>query len=171
MRRGLVVAFLVATATGCAGSRAHLQPERQWDGDPLYVQTPGGPPNHSLDLPDGGVDQIEQSIAPLIRKARATYPDAKRRYLAGLPKYEHFFVTARLRDESGRTELSFVLVRGIARDVISGQIASDPALVLGFRRHDHFDLKESDLVDWIITKPDGSEEGDLVGKFLDPREP
>lgn len=40
-------------------------------------------------------------------------------------------------------------------------------LVRQYRRGDHNELKEADLVDWLISKPDGSEEGNVVGKFLD----
>lgn len=29
------------------------------------------------------------------------------------------------------------------------------------------DFKEKDIIDWLISKPDRSEEGNFVGKFLD----
>jgi hypothetical protein len=32
---------------------------------------------------------------------------------------------------------------------------------------DPYKLSERDLTDWLISKPDGSEEGNVVGKFLD----
>ena len=32
---------------------------------------------------------------------------------------------------------------------------------------DSYQFSESDLLDWLITHPDGSEEGNFVGKFLD----
>ena len=32
---------------------------------------------------------------------------------------------------------------------------------------DPYTFPEGELVDWLITHPDGSEEGNVVGKFLD----
>ena len=32
-------------------------------------------------------------------------------------------------------------------------------------------MKESDVLDWTISKPDGTEEGNFVGKFLDTYKP
>jgi hypothetical protein len=32
-----------------------------------------------------------------------------------------------------------------------------------------YSFQESELVDWLISRPDGSEEGNVVGKFLDER--
>ena len=32
-------------------------------------------------------------------------------------------------------------------------------------------VKEAELVDWMIARPDGSEEGNVVGKFLDTWKP
>ena len=29
------------------------------------------------------------------------------------------------------------------------------------------EFNEKDILDWLIAKPDGSEEGNFIGKFLD----
>ena len=42
---------------------------------------------------------------------------------------------------------------------------SDVVLAIGT------ELAESDLLDWVIRKPYGSEEGNVVGKFLDTYNP
>jgi len=47
---------------------------------------------------------------PYVKKARETLPEAKKRYLSGLPKGEHFFVTTRLRGPDGKYEQVFVKV-------------------------------------------------------------
>lgn len=39
--------------------------------------------------------------------------------------------------------------------------------VTGYKRGDPHDLPEAEIVDWLISRPDGSEEGNVVGKFLD----
>ncbi len=35
------------------------------------------------------------------------------------------------------------------------------------RRQQEYSFNEDELLDWLISKPDGSEEGNVVGKFLD----
>jgi hypothetical protein len=37
----------------------------------------------------------------------------------------------------------------------------------GYKRGDAYQFPESALTNWAIRKPDGSEEGNVVGKFLD----
>src|SRR5437763_13830640 len=50
------------------------------------------------------VDEFRAAIAPYVEKGRKTYPEAKKRYLAGLPAGQHFFVVTNLRDGSGAFE-------------------------------------------------------------------
>jgi hypothetical protein len=106
-------------------------------------------------------------IAPYVTKARATYPDAKQRYLAGLPPGESFFVTTILVDDDRRFEQVFILVDKIEAGVVTGRIFSDISTVRGFKPRDVYRFDEADVVDWLISKPDGTEEGNLVGKFID----
>jgi len=106
-------------------------------------------------------------VAPYAQRARATYPSAKRRYLAGLPPQQTFFVTTLLRDQHGRFEYVFVVVQRIAEQTVTGQIATQVTLVRGYKNGDTVSFPEAEVVDWMISKPDGSEEGNLVGKFLD----
>ena len=61
----------------------------------------------------------------------------------------------------------FVSVAGIKDDGITGRIASDIVGVKGFKNGDPYTVPEVELVDWLIAHPDGSEEGNVVGKFLD----
>jgi hypothetical protein len=69
----------------------------------------------------------------------------------------------------GREEAVFVTVTGIKGDQVTGRIDSDVRGVAGYRAGDSYTLSERDIVDWVIVRPDGSEEGNLVGKFLDER--
>jgi hypothetical protein len=110
-------------------------------------------------------------IQPYVEKARKTYPEAKTRFFNGLPKGEAFFVTARLTDKEGHWEEVFLRVREIKDGKIRGTIASDIDLVKGYKMGDEYTLPESELLDWTISKPDGTEEGNFVGKFLDSYKP
>jgi predicted small lipoprotein YifL len=135
---------------------------------PLPTLAPNAPEDQRVDSTDKKkIKELDNAIAPLIEQARKTYPDAKKRYLQGLPGEEHFFVVTKLRDSTGTVEQVFISVASIKDDRITGRIASDNLVVKGYKSGDPHTFPESELVDWLISKPDGSEEGNIVGKFLD----
>lgn len=112
-------------------------------------------------------EQVTEAVKPLIVQARATYPDAKRRFLAGLPQGQAFFVSVPLRDADGRVEQAYVGVQTYQGHTVLGRIASPLERVLGFNVGDPYQGPESDVMDWVIIHPDGSEEGKFIGRFLD----
>lgn len=112
-------------------------------------------------------EEYRAAIAPYVAQGRKTYVEAKKRYLAGLPPGQGFFAVTNLRDGSGTSEQVFIAVTGIWDDRISGRIASEILGVKGFKNGDLYSFPESELMDWLITHPEGSEEGNVVGKFLD----
>lgn len=65
----------------------------------------------------------------------------------------------------------FVAVTSIVGDTIRGRISSPIQVVRGYRYGQPYALLEGELLDWTIAKPDGSEEGNVVGKFLDGYRP
>jgi hypothetical protein len=111
--------------------------------------------------------RLDAAIAPYVAKARATYPQAKQRFLAGLPPRQSFFLTVELRDEDGHSEMVFLAVDSLARDSAFGRIWNQIYVVRGYRLRDRYATAEAELLDWMIAKPDGTEEGNVVGKFLD----
>jgi hypothetical protein len=106
-------------------------------------------------------------LEPFTRQARASYPGAKERYLRGLPRGQTFFVTYVLKDRDGVQEQVFIRVDKIVGGIITGRVGSDLDLVREHRRGDTVSFPESDIVDWTISRPDGSEEGNLIGKYID----
>ena len=129
-------------------------------------------PNAPADKPQRVKQKaFEDAIKPYIEKARKTYPDAKERFLAGLPPKHFFFVTTRLHDSSGHLEQVFIAVKEIKEGTISGLIASEIEAVSGYKIGDKYSFPESDLLDWTVSKPDGTEDGNFVGKFLDTYKP
>ena len=129
--------------------------------------SPSAPKDKPHSVPLGKVSALEAAMAPYVAQARSAYPEARSRFLAGLPTGQSFFVTARLHDVYGTTEQVFIAVSAIHKGMITGRIASQIGHVSGYRLGDPYTLSESDLLDWLITHPDGSEEGNVVGKFLD----
>lgn len=128
---------------------------------------PNAPKDQPVSAMGAKVDEIKAAMAPHIQEARRTYPDAKQRYLAGLPQGHVFFVVATLRDPDGAEEQVFVGVSGIKDGKVSGRIASDILGLRSYKRGDAYAVDEAKLIDWVISRPDGSEEGNFVGKFLD----
>ena len=132
-------------------------------------------PNAPQDKPAGVTDcQLKdflRATAPYIEKAKASLPRAIARFQAGLPRGETFFITARLTDSQGRFEQAFVAVDSIVGRRIVGRIWNEITVVSGYRLGQRYELADSSVVDWTISKPDGSEEGNEVGKFLDTYQP
>jgi len=111
--------------------------------------------------------RMEKAIAPYVAQAKASYQQAKQRFLVGLPKGHSFFLTTRLTDKSGNVEQVFIAVQSISNGLVTGKVWSDIERVEGYRHGDAYSFPESAMIDWLITKPDGAEEGNFVGKFLD----
>jgi uncharacterized protein YegJ (DUF2314 family) len=154
VRRPILVLIMLAVALPAAGQLA-----------------PNAPRDKPVGLEEAQFAAFERAIAPHVAKARATYPEARERYLRGLPTGHTFFVTTRLYDEQGRWEQAFIQVTGIANGKIHGRIASQLTLVTNLENGQKYSFPEADLLDWMVARPDGSEEGNVVGKFLDTYRP
>ena len=68
---------------------------------------------------------------------------------------------------AAKRETVFIEVQKISGDVIDGIIANQIEVVTGYAQGQKYSVKESVILDWLISNPDGSEEGNVVGKFLD----
>lgn len=125
-----------------------------------------------VDKPISGQNaaKVEEAMRPYIEQARKTLPDAKTRYSKGLPKGQTFFVTIKLKNPDGRTEQSFIRVESWKADVIEGKLASTVSLP-GHKEGEKVVVDEKEVLDWTISKEDGTEDGNFVGKFLDTWKP
>lgn len=138
---------------------------------PCPQQVPQAPADRPVAAGDAeGIQKFEEAIAPYIKKARATLPQAKQRYLKGLPKGEQFLVTIRIYDRNGHFEQVFLRVTSWVEHTITGVLASHVS-ILDYKVGRAIACKERDVLDWTIRKADGSEEGNFVGKFLDSYKP
>jgi uncharacterized protein YegJ (DUF2314 family) len=115
--------------------------------------------------------KFEDAIAPYVKKARESLPEAKKKYLAGLPRNQIFYVTIKLYDASKKYEQVFVRVTSWKSESIQGILSSDLSLIHNHSKGEKLTCNESEILDWTISKPDGTEEGNFVGKFLDTYQP
>jgi uncharacterized protein YegJ (DUF2314 family) len=162
----LRTSYLLVILLLCSASPALAQePQKP---SPL---APNAPPDRSGQITSEQLRKFEEAIKPYVEKARKTWPDAKRRFLAGLPPKHVFAVTTRLYDSTGRFEQVFIEVKEIKDGKITGLIASDVEFITKYKYGDAYSFPETDLIDWTISKPDGTEEGNFVGNFLDTYKP
>src|SRR5690606_18077567 len=75
--------------------------------------SPDAPQDKPASVAPGQMDSFEAAIAPYIAQAKSTYPQARAKFLGGLPKGQHFFVTTRLYDNTGAFEQVFIAVISI----------------------------------------------------------
>jgi len=139
----------------------------------VYQVTPKpGPPDTPKALKTNQVGEYERAIAPYVKQGRATYPAARTRFLRGLPPDHVFSVWVRFySNDKERFEDAFVRVESIKREMLHGTIANEMKVVTERRRNERVVIPESEVKDWLILRPDGTEEGNHVGKFLDYYKP
>ena len=157
----------VTLTLGASGVVISQQPQPSPQPKTDVYLAPNAPKDKPVDAKGNEADQLEEAIKPYIEKAKNTYPQAKARFLRGLPPRHTFFITTRLHDSVNRYEQVFIAVRQIKDGQVTGVIATEIRLVSGYREGDVYKFPESELVDWTISKPDGTEEGNFVGNFLD----
>lgn len=157
--------LLACSAIGLAQAGGKPQTSPSPQASPQASPTP--PEDRPFGTTADETQKLDEAIKPYVEKARKTYPDARQRFLAGLPPKHTFYVTTRIYDREGHFEQVFITVREIKDGVIKGIIASEVEFITGYKAGDSYSFPEAKLIDWTIVKPDGSEEGNFVGKFLD----
>lgn len=113
------------------------------------------------------VQALDALIAKPVKQARKTLPGVKKRFRAGLPTGQVLFLTTRLFDDDGAFEQVFVRVREWLGNNVSGIIANELNTVKTYTQGQSISFPETAVLDWTISRPDGTEEGNAVGKLLD----
>lgn len=132
---------------------------------------PNAPADKPVAVNKNETQKFEDAIGPYVNKAKLTLPYAKKRYQKGLTKGEVFFITMKLYDPDRHYETVFVRVRSWEGDKIKGVLSSDLVLLKKHKNGEEVACLERDVLDWTISKPDGTEEGNFAGKFLDTYKP
>ena len=131
-----------------------------------YAKTPSDKPLHIEGVQQQA--QVDRAIAPYVAKARNTYSAAKKRFVAGLPPRYLFSLTTKLWDRSHtKSEVVFVVADKIKNGTVTGHLATHTKQPIGYDWGDRVSFPESQVIDWTIVHPDGTEEGNIVGKCLD----
>jgi hypothetical protein len=123
---------------------------------------------------DCNAKTTSEDLASIVERfssdALKTWPTAKQRFLAGLPAQHSLFVTLLLSEPDGTSEYLFVAVDEIVEDQIRGRVWNDVKNIRGLYFRAPIQIPEDAISDWLISKPDGSEDGNIVGKYMDTLE-
>lgn len=133
---------------------------------PAPTAAAGRPQDRVARLGPGGVSLSD--LEPYVRQARATLGDAKKRFLGGLGPGQRLYLTTRITEPNG---LEQVFVEVVAWEDAAIRTRIDSHLEVAKRHHrgEALTIHEKDVLDWTIVHPDGREEGNFVGKYLDTR--
>lgn len=136
------------------------------------------PPTYEKAAPDKPIQvesdqsqKLEQAIAPLVKQARDTLLSVKNRFLVGLPQGDYLLLTIRLYDPDGKMEQVFAKVQSWNDSKITAQVGSKIEVLKSYKLGDLVSFNEGDVFDWTIMKHDGTDEGNLIGKFLSTYRP
>jgi uncharacterized protein YegJ (DUF2314 family) len=155
--------FLLAASLLLCAACAHRAPS-----GPASPSPASPPADNPVQLQgDDDIQKLLTAIEPYVQKARATYPAVRERFLAGLPEGSALFVTAQLHDATGNMEQAFIQVETIHDGQIIGIIRNDINTVVAHHKGERYSFPEKELIDWTIVSADGSEEGNVVGTFLE----
>ncbi|SNC76363.1 hypothetical protein SAMN06265337_3348 [Hymenobacter gelipurpurascens] len=120
------------------------------------------------------VGQLEQNAdeklpeAPL-KEARRTFAQTRQRYSRGLPPGSQLYLTAQILNEAAVPEPVVVRVASWEAGRVVGHIVrlhSDGTSVAAAPA----EFEEAAVLDWALLRPNGSEEGNHLGKFLELEE-
>ena len=100
-----------------------------------------------------------------ITRARATFPEAKRRFLAGLPVGYELFVEAEPKEGF---DGALIAVDNILSSQIVGHWPASMQAATYEETTRAYILSEEYLTDWIIVRPDGVTEGNFHSRLLGP---
>ncbi|MDB5233628.1 MAG: hypothetical protein JWR44_621 [Hymenobacter sp.] len=109
----------------------------------------------------------ETALADPVREALRTLPQAKKRFLAGLPEGDQFLLSVRViaTDTSFRQVSARVLgwhgntVQALLLPSSTDSAAPTEPLPVSF--------PETAVVDWTLLRASGREEGNYVGRYID----
>ena len=162
MLRFFLVASLLAGGTTAYAQQAPANTARGAANAPV-----DRPISVGENAPDATLNELDRRIAPAVKQARATLPQVKKRFLAGLPAGQALFLTTRISDPNGLIEQVFVRVAQWQGTKVQGTIANELNVVKTYQPDQLITFSESAILDWTVSQPDGTEEGNFVGKLLD----
>ena len=111
--------------------------------------------------------RYETTLADPMREALRTLPQAKKRFLAGLPEGDQFLLSVRVvaTDTSFRQVSARVL--GWHGTTVQALLLPENAGATGPAEPIPVSFSETAVLDWTLLRTSGREEGNYVGRYTD----
>ena len=116
-----------------------------------------------------GVAPGDPEMAAARARARKAFFAQEDRFRAGLDFKEHLIVKAPFV-AGVQTEYMWVEVVKWGEKILEGVLTSDPYYVKNIRAGSRVTVRLDDIYDYILYKPDGTQEGNETGRLLELRE-
>ncbi|WP_046245293.1 hypothetical protein [Hymenobacter terrenus] len=109
----------------------------------------------------------EATLADPTREALRTLPQAKKRFLAGLPEGDQFLLSVRVLATDTSFRQASVRVLGWHGNTVQALLLADTANSAGAHEPVPISFPEAAVLDWTLLRASGREEGNYVGRHLD----
>ena len=109
----------------------------------------------------------DQALADPLREALRTLPQAKKKFLAGLPAGDQFLLSVRVAATDTSFRQASARVMGWHGSTVQALLLPGAADSAGPKEPIPVSFPETAVVDWTLLRASGREEGNYVGKFLD----
>ena len=158
MKTPIVSALLFLAGTGLLGVSS------------VGAQTPAPVVLTAATAPAGvrsALARHETALADPVREALRTLPQAKKRFLAGLPQGDQFLLSVRViaTDTSFRQVSARVL--GWHDSTMQALLLPSAANSVGPTEPTLVSFPETAVLDWMLLRASGREEGNYVGRYTD----
>lgn len=113
--------------------------------------------------------EMSKVIVPYIEKAKATFPEVKKKYIAGdyVRENRQLDVQIELTDKNGDREMVFIVVTQCLGNRFQGIIVNDIQLLKEYKNGDTLSFSQDQVKNWVVVDSKGNEEGNFVGKAIE----
>lgn len=109
----------------------------------------------------------EAALADPVREALRTLPQARKRFLAGLPEGDQLLLSVRVLATDTSFRQASVRVLGWHRNLVQALLLPAAADSSGPTEPVPISFPETAVLDWLLLRANGREEGNYVGRYLD----
>ncbi len=117
----------------------------------------------------GITPEMSKFIEPYIEKARATFPEVKKKYIAGdyVRENRQLEVQIELADKDGTKEMVFLVVTQCLGNRFQGIVVNEVQLLKEYKEGYAVSFSQDQVKNWVVMDSKGNEEGNYVGKAIE----
>lgn len=119
----------------------------------------------------GSLDEVtflkhDEKLEAASNRAKAKIPELQKLFLAGLPLNTHLLIKFPFESEDGQREWMWVEITKWKGEKVDGLLQNDPRFVMTLKAGQKVTKNINDMFDYILYKPDGSQEGNETGEII-----